>query len=161
MNKFSPHEVLRIAVAVENSGRIFYEYLENNAKDEKVKEVFRVLKEEETLHGKLFQQMLENRHDYMIYEFSVYEYEDYVKAIASMYVSTQELIENKINDPFNSEIEAIDFAIEMEKDSILTYFSLIDYLLPVKQPVLYKVIDEEKKHLVKLSWLKNYLIKGE
>ncbi|MCK5394073.1 MAG: hypothetical protein KAI91_07010, partial [Candidatus Omnitrophica bacterium] len=143
---------------VEDNGRIFYEDLENKAKDEKVKEIFRFLKEEEISHGQIFQKMLDEKEDYIIYEFSNYEYESYVKAIASMYIFSEESIKSRITVPFDSEIEAVDFGIQIEKDSILTYLSLTDCLLPIKQPTLYKIIDEEKKHLVKLLELKNYLI---
>ena len=158
MHKFSPQEILRIAIVVEANGRQFYEDLENKAKDDKVKEVFRFLKEEEIAHGQAFQRIIEMKEDFMIYEFSVYEYEAYVKAIASLYIFSQELIENRIAVPFDSEIDAVDFGIQIEKDSILTYLTLADYILPVKQSVLYKIIDDEKKHLVKLTDLKKYLI---
>ena len=161
MHKFSPQEILRIAIVVEANGRQFYEDLENKAKDDKVKEVFRFLKEEEIAHGQAFQRIIEMKEDFMIYEFSVYEYEAYVKAIASLYIFSQELIENRIAVPFDSEIDAVDFGIQIEKDSILTYLTLADYILPVKQSVLYKIIDDEKKHLVKLTDLKKYLINGQ
>ena len=98
---FSPQEILRTAIIVEDNGRIFYEDLENKAKDEKVKETFRFVKEEGTYHGQIFQKMLDKKEDYMIYEFSIYEYEAYVKAIASMYIFSEKLSKNRITVPFN------------------------------------------------------------
>ena len=45
----------------------------------------------------------------------------------------------------------------IEKESIITYSALKQYILPEKQSVLEKVIDEEKKHLVQLTMLRDTL----
>ncbi len=104
--------------------------------------------------------MLNKIGDYIVYEFSPGEYEAYLKAISSQYIFTQELIEKKTKELFSSDDEALDFAIGIEKDSILTYNALREYVLTEKQPVLDKIIDEEKRHLAQLVMLKHELKGG-
>ena len=157
---FSPQEILKIAIKVEENGKKLFGILEEKAKDEKIKSVWRYLKEQEDVHRKVFQEMLDNVGDYIVYEFSPGEYEAYVKAIAASYIFTTRLVERKIKDGFSSDQEAVDFGIHIEKESILTYTALREYVQTAKQAVLDKVIKEEKNHLVKLTALKEELTKG-
>ena len=154
---FSPQEILKIAIKVEENGKKLYGILEEKAKDGKIKSVWRYLKEQEDVHRKVFQEMLDNVGDYIVYEFNPGEYEAYVKAIAASYIFTTRLVERKIKDGFGSDREAIDFGIHIEKESILTYTALREYVQTAKQVVLDKVIKEEKTHLVRLTALKESL----
>jgi len=158
-NIFSSQEILRIAVKVEENGRGLYGALESNTKKGKMQEVWKYLKEQEEMHRKVFQEMLDNTGDYIVDEFNPGEYNAYLKAVASGYIITQELIEKKTKQLFSSELEAVEFGIYVEKESILTYSALRDYVLKKKQSVLGKVIDEEKKHLVQLTLIKDQMIK--
>jgi rubrerythrin len=158
-NIFSPQEILRIAIKVEENGENLYEALESKAQNEKLKSKWHYLKEQEEAHAKTFQEMLDKVGDYVVYEFSPGEYEAYLRAIASGYIFTQELIEKKTKELFHSDLEAIEFGIYIEKESIFVYSALKEYILAEKQPVLNKVIDEEKKHLGQLHLLKEQ-IKG-
>jgi len=47
----------------------------------------------------------------------------------------------------------------MEKESILVYTALEDYVVEDKKKILNKIIEEEKKHFVMLSKLKEELSK--
>ena len=157
-NTFSPQEILKIAVKVEEEGRNLYHILEEKASDEQLKEVWRYLKEQEELHRAVFQEMLDKSGEYIVYEFSPGEYNAYLAAIASSYIFTQELIEKKTKELFTSDLEAIEFGIYVEKESILTYSALGEYLVVDKKPVLDKVIGEEKKHLAQLFSLRNRFV---
>lgn len=159
VNILSPQEILRIAVRVEENGKSLYTSLENKTNNEKLKGIWKFLSEQEEKHRKTFQDMLDNIGDYIVDEFSPGEYNAYLKAIASGYIITQQLIEEKTKQLFSSDNEAVEFGIYVEKESILTYSALRDYVLTAKQPVLDKVIEEEKKHLVQLTLLKDELKK--
>ena len=156
-NIFSPQEILRIAVKVEENGKGLYEALESKTKNDKLKVIWRYLKEQEELHQKTFQEMLDNLGDYVVAEFTPGEYGAYLGAIAKSYIFTQSLIDKKRKELFKSDLEAIDFGIYIEKESILTYSALGRYILDAKRKVLEKVIEEEKKHLVQLTLLKDSL----
>ncbi|MCK9573395.1 MAG: ferritin family protein [Candidatus Omnitrophica bacterium] len=158
-NIYSPQEILRIAIKIEENGKKLYEALEKKTDNAAMREVWGYLKDQEEVHRKTFQVILDNVGDYIVYEFSPGEYDAYIKAIAAGYIFIQELIEKKTKEGFKSDLEAIDFGIYIEKESILTYSALRGYILTEKHPVLDKVIDEEKNHLVKLTLLKDKIKK--
>jgi len=151
---FSPQEILKIAVKVEENGKKLYENLENTAKDKKVKELCAYLKKAEERHIGIFQNMLDSAGDYIVNDSLGGDYEKYLRAIASEYVFPQELMEQKIKQGFSSDKEALDFGIKVEKDSILVYSAFKEHVLTAKQGVLDKIIEEEKKHLIQLSLLR-------
>ena len=158
---FNPQEILKIAINVETNGEKLYEALENKTTDEKIKDMWHFLKEQEVAHREVFTEMLNNQGDYIVNEGVSGEFESYVRAIASEYIFTQELVDKKREDLFNTDLKAIDFAIYIEKESIVIYSAFKEYISTQKQPVLDKVIAEERNHLVKLTLLKDYLTKGE
>ncbi|MBU2103231.1 MAG: ferritin family protein [Candidatus Omnitrophota bacterium] len=160
-NIFNPEEILRIAITVETNGKALYGTLEANAREEKIKETWRYLKEQEGVHQKIFQEMLDKGGDFIVAEFNPGEYDAYMRAIASEYVFTQNMVSKKVKEGFVSDMEAVDFGIYVEKESILTYSALRAYILPVKQAVIDKVIDEERKHLVDLTNIKRSLQKKD
>ncbi len=160
-NTFNPQEIVKIAINIEENGKKLYQDLEAKAKDNKLREVWKYLGEQEEIHRQIFQEMLDNIGEYIVYEFSPGEYEAYLRAIATEYIFTQEVISGKVKDGFRSDLEAVEFGIFVEKESILTYLALREYVLTGKQAVLDKVINQEKKHLSDLTGLKNFLKKED
>ncbi len=160
-NTFNPQEIVKIAINIEENGKKLYEALEGKAKDRKLKIMCKYLKEQEEIHRKIFQAMLDNIGEYIVHEFSPGEYEAYLRAIATEYIFTQEIVRERVKEGFDSDLEAVEFGIFVEKESILTYSALREYVLTGKQAVLDKVIDEERKHLVDLIALKDFLKKGD
>lgn len=151
---YSPGEILKIAVSVEENGKVLYGVLELESSSEQMRETWAYLKEQEEIHRKVFQEMLERQKDYIVVEFSPGENQAYLKAIASEYIFTQDLIRKHISKRFESDLEAIEFGISVEKISILTYAALREYMKKDKQAVLDKIIAEEKSHLARLKVLK-------
>jgi rubrerythrin len=158
-NIFSPQEILRIAVRVEENGAKLYETLGMRAINPTTKAMWNYLKEQDALHRVIFMDMLDKVGDFVINEVYPGEYSAYIHAVASEYVFMPELISRKITGGFSSELEAIDFGITIEKESIFTYTSLKGYLATAKQPIIDKIIEEEKGHLVQLVDLKLSLAK--
>jgi len=156
-NTFNPQEIVKIAINIEENGKKLYEALEGKAKDKKLKLMWKYLKDQEEIHRQIFQKMLDNIGEYIVHEFSPGEYEAYLRAIATEYIFTQEIISGKVRKGFCSDLEAVEFGIFVEKESILTYSALREYMLTGKQAVLDKVIDEERKHLIDLIVLKDFL----
>lgn len=158
-NTFNPQEIVKIAINIEESGQELYQSLESKAKDRKLKLMWKYLKEQEEAHRQIFQEMLDNVGEYIVHEFSPGEYEAYLRAIATEYIFTQMIIKGKIKKGFRSDMEAVKFGIFVEKESILAYSALREYILPGKQAVLDKVINEERKHLIDFVVLKDSLKK--
>jgi rubrerythrin len=136
-----------------------YADLEEKAKDTKLKEIWKFLADQEESHRKVFKEMLDKVGDYIVDEFNPGEYEAYVRAIASEYIFTPQVIAEKSKAGFTSDNEAVDFGIRIEKESILAYSALRKYILTERQQILDKVISEERNHLVKLVLLKGTLKK--
>ncbi|MCK5706429.1 MAG: ferritin family protein [Candidatus Aureabacteria bacterium] len=155
---FSPQEILKIAIDVENNGITLYSSLAEKATDDKLKKMWTFLKEEEVKHAKFFQEMLDNAGDYIEDAFGNDEYEKYILAVASQYIFIKELMDEKISIGFKSDLEAVQFGIDVEKETILTYSAFKEYVKDSRKTVLDKVIDEEKKHFIALVSLKKSLI---
>lgn len=155
---FSPAEIIRIAVNVEKSGQKLFSLLEQKTADDQVKNIWRYLKDQEETHRQIFQQMLDETEEHVVEDYSPGEYSAYLRAIASEYIVTRDLIEKKITESFARDIDAVNFGIFIEKESILTYGALRDYVKPQKQKQIDNVIAEEKKHLVNLCSIKKNLL---
>lgn len=159
MANFSPQEVLRIAIKVEEAGEKLYAKLEYMASDEQIKKVWDYLREQEHVHRNVFQKMLDNSGDYITDDFNPGEYDTYLRAIASEYVFTSEVIECKSKEGFTNDLAAIKFAIDIEKESVLVYEAMKDFVTQKRHELIDKVIKEEKKHLALLIELKASLKK--
>jgi len=159
-DSFSPDEILKIAINVEKNGQKLYADLESKATDLRIKRTWSYLKEQEVKHQQIFEEMLDDRDQYLVKEVVKGEYAGYLRAIASEYIVTQGLIEKKVKENFSSDLEAINFGIYIEKESILVYSSLKEYIVTARQEVLDKVINEEKQHLEKFVVLKESLKSG-
>ena len=157
---FNVSEILRIAINVEKAGQELYSALEAKAGNQDLKEAWNYLKEQEGVHQKVFQEMLDNIGDYIVEDFSPGEYDAYLSDIAQSYIFSQKLIEEKTKQEFTSDLEAVEFGISIEKDSILTYTAFKEAVRPEKKEIIDNVINEEKKHFVRLSSLRKTLKEG-
>ena len=155
--QYHPQEIIKIAINIEEKGKELYASLEEKSNDLKLKEMWRYLKDQEEEHRKTFTQMLEHISDYIVYEFSPGEYDAYLAGIASEQVFSPKLIEEKTKQGFSSDLEAVNFGIRIEKDSILVYMALRPYVAVQKQEVLDKIIQEEKQHYLNLMSVKKSL----
>ena len=155
-NGYSPEEILKIAVKVEENGRDFYAAQEAKANDEQLKLIWQHLKKQELLHRETFKKMLDNIKDYIVYEYSAGEFDVYFAAIAKEYIFTQQLSQIRAKELLKSGSfdEILNFAVAIEKESILTYSALREYVISEKVDIIDEIINQEKQHLVKLKELK-------
>ncbi|MDD5747024.1 MAG: ferritin family protein [Candidatus Omnitrophica bacterium] len=153
-------EILEIAVHVEENGESLYARLEKKARQEPLRLMWCDLKEQEKNHRVVFQTMIDDLQEDGAYEFSAGEYSDYFKAVSGNYIITQKLIEQKKTELFASDREALDFGVAVEEESILVYSALQEYLSSKQKKIISRVIDEEKRHLVRLTQARENLRKG-
>ncbi len=149
-------EVYQIAMQIEENGVKFYSAWAKKVEDKKLKEIFDGLSYAEVEHKKIFEKMLKEIEDYKPQELYPEEYFQYLRAYAdNLIFKIQNLKEN--SKEVKTVIEALDFAIEREKDSIL-YYQEIKNILPESQhKELEKIINEERKHFLDLTHIKNTL----
>ncbi len=153
-NKISGAELLNIAVRIENNGYAFYDQFAKKAKDNAVNAMLIYLRDEEKKHSDKFSYMLEELHKKAGQE-SLYtqEYSAYIKSIASKLVFSQENTGIEIAQEMKSDKQAIEKAIEFEKDSIRYYNAMKEAVSEGEKNVLEEVVHEEEVHLEKLSGL--------
>jgi len=152
-NIFAPDEVLKLAIEIENNGKEFYESVAGKVKEEDLKKLLDFLTQEEEKHRKVFEEMLENLGETKIVEAYSGEYQAYMKALSDECVFTQKILKEKIERGFENPGQLLDFALRVEKDSIILYTEMKQHVLR-NQSALDKVVEEERKHFIMISELK-------
>jgi rubrerythrin len=157
---FSGSELINIAISIERRGIAFYDVMAKSVENERLRDIFQYLVDMEHQHLHTFQDMLAETEELKLPEAFTGEHAAYLEALVDSAVFTDDDITSGTVTRVESDIEAVDAAIGLEKDSILFYCQMKDLApLPV-QKVLDTIIDEEKTHLRDLSQIKKQLIKS-
>ena len=154
---FNVSEIYQFAIKIEENGEKFYRKVANKTKNKEVKDLFNFLADEEVKHKKVFEELLSKIEKYEPPESYPGEYFAYLKAYA------EELIFPKgVEREMEKEdvIEAINFGIRRELDSIMYYLEAKGFVPETQHNQLDKIIEQERAHFVKLSNLKKQLIEG-
>lgn len=144
-------EVYQIAIKIEENGMKFYSDWAKKVEDKKLKDIFSALSYAEVEHKKTFEKMLKEIENYQPQEIYPEEYFQYLRAYADDLVFKIQKME------INSIVDALNFAIEREKDSILYYQEVKNILPQTQHKEIEKIINEERKHFLDLTHIKNSL----
>lgn len=154
---FEPSEIFRIATEIEGNGIKFYREYAKKTDDTEIKNVFLYLAEEEVIHKNLFSEMLSKMEKQEFPETYPGEYLEYLKNYVEGIIFNKEKIENELSLVKDS-LSAVDFAINRELESIL-YYTEIKNLVVRGRDKIDKIIEEERRHFLKLSEIKKELLK--
>ena len=154
---FDPSEVFQLAVRIEENGEKFYTTMSKKMKDPEVKELFEFLANEEVAHKNFYQGILEELEKYEPVENYPEEYFSYLKSYADKIIFSQKTFEKKLNEIIDP-VDAIEFAIGAELDSILYYQEMKKMVQEDKHKKIDIIVEEERKHFVTLSKLKNKFV---
>ena len=156
MSTFNSSEIYQFAIKIEENGEKFYRQMVTKLPDKKVKELFTFLADEEVQHKATFSTMLSKFEDYKPVESYPGEYFAYLKAYADNLVFGFGKFDEDIANIENAE-SALQFAIGKELDTIM-YFQEMKNLVPESERKrINAIIEEERRHVVKLSELKRSL----
>ncbi|MBU4445175.1 MAG: ferritin family protein [Candidatus Marinimicrobia bacterium] len=156
MSTFNSSEIYQFAIKIEENGEKFYRQMVTKLPDKKVKELFTFLADEEVQHKATFSAMLSKFEDYKPAESYPGEYFAYLKAYADNLVFGFGKFDEDIANIENAET-ALQFAIGKELDTIM-YFQEMKNLVPESERKrINAIIEEERRHVVKLSELKRSL----
>lgn len=155
---FSASEIVETAVRIEENGFAFYNEAAKLVKDEKTADIFNYLAGEEKKHIEIFQNLLQGLETEPLPPSEIEEYDHYMKYLTDENVFTREVGAEKVINQIQSDVDALNLAIDIEKDSILFYSGLKRVAKKSDYEVIDKVINEEFSHLVKLSAIKSQLI---
>ncbi len=150
---FSAHEILRIAVDIEREGRDFYSSLADAAAKEEVSAVFRYLAGQEQDHAETFEDLLrrfrEEEKDLINWD----EASGYLKSFSrhKVFPNAESVLGTLSAAPVK---EVIDFAVDIEKETVIFYYEILEILNDKDaRDSIRKIIEEEKKHIVLLRKL--------
>jgi len=149
---FNVSEIYQFAINIEENGEKFYRKVSEKFSDEKIKEIFNFLAEEEVKHKETFKNLLEKIKEYNPPETYPGEYFAYLKAYSNELIFPPQ-IEKEVEKSSGIE-EIIDFAIRRELDSILYYTEIKNFVPETQHSLLDKIIEQERQHFIKLSNLK-------
>jgi len=152
---FNAPEVFRIAVEIEKNGKTFYEKAQGLLEDIGVKKLFEELARDEVEHGKEFSAMLAQLPPETASP-AVWDpdnsLDQYIKMMADqhVFVSGESLDANLAK--VKGLRDALQLAIEFEKDSVIFFLSMQDATDDKKaQELISLLVKEEQEHLRRLS----------
>lgn len=154
---FSGNELINIAIGIERRGIAFYDVMTKSTDNAAARDVFQYLADMEREHIQIFQGMLAEADKYQIPETYTGEYASYLQALVDSAVFSDDMVTSEMATQADSDIQALELAIDAEKDSILFYYEMKEIMPQRAQATVNKIITEEKSHLRQLSELKRKL----
>jgi len=153
---FSVQEVVEMAINTERSGQAFYQTASKLAKEKNLKELFQYLAEEEGKHLKVFQGLYNSlKQGPGTTPYNWEEAKLYLKALVdSRFFTGPDKAINLVKEA-KSEIETVNLAINFEKDTLLFFYEMLEATKSQDRDLVKKIIEEEKKHIRRLSTMKS------
>lgn len=147
------NEIVSFAIEREKESYALYKELAEKVEQIEAKEVFQVLMAEEQKHKEFYSGFLsevEKKQSPGVSEGE--EYDAYMRTLIDSRRTVKEP-----NVDVNNIPEVLDFAIAREKDAVLFYVGLENYVPAEDKPMVKTIIKEEGNHIVKLTNLKTQL----
>lgn len=155
---WSGEEILEMAVQIEKNGVDFYLELAESAKDDNMRGLMQYLAEEEKKHMAIFRKLSgvsDQEHLKNLYELQYGEEGRlYLKALADTKIFADSNEAAHWARGAENPSEALGTAIDLEKDSILFYQEMRNFVRADDRNLVDEIINEEKKHIQTLATLK-------
>jgi rubrerythrin len=151
---FYLNEIIKFAIEKEKESTALYKELGNKTTTQEIKDLFHQLMLEEAMHEKFYTELYEatpKEQSPGVTEDA--EYAAYMQALIAASRSVPSLDLTKLTNIK----AALDYAADREKDSIVFYVGLKNYLPTRDEKKIDIIIKEEAKHLAKLLFLKKHL----
>ncbi len=151
MEKFSILEALNTAIETEKLSIEFYGKLFDTIKGEELKELFKTLREEEAKH---LVKYINLKKEYEKRERIVdlgEEAQLFLKALSESEIFKKtDMVLKKFKEGMEMK-EAISYALEFEKQTLLFFYYLWDLIEPKHRDILTEILKEERGHIINLS----------
>jgi len=154
MPVFSAYEVIQFAVKIEENGEEFYRQAAGKFNHKAIKDTFLTLADEEIQHRQIFAEIMAQVENYEPAESFGGEYSQYLRSYASEHIFTKEKTAKFQIAQIKAVAQAIDFAIEMELDSIHYYTEAKNLVPPAQRGIIDRIIEQELQHYLKLNQVK-------
>lgn len=152
-NLFTAAEIIDIGIAKEKKRKAFYGYAADRFKEKDMKDLFSRLRDWEGEHIKKFAKIRDSAQTYETFESYQGEFGAYIK------FAVDDMLYRQVSPAWfarnvKKPLQAIDYGIGFEKDAILFFSELLNYMMGPEKEKVGELIGEEKKHLIYLSELK-------
>jgi len=156
--KYSLQEIVKFAIEIEKEGIIFYNKIAKKTENQVLKNIFQKLENDEKKHQKKFEEILEllgpDKNEYL------YHLENEYVAYLHSFIEKSIFDSNKIDQlikKFKSDVDAINYAIGKEEDSIKFYENMKELTPKGNIPAINVIISEENLHIRALLEIKSDL----
>lgn len=141
-------EIAMVAMRIEEKGARFYSAMAGMTEEERVRQIFLKLADEEKEHIRVFQKLLASYDDD---EFLDPEASDYLDAVMQENIFPVDMEPGQSEQKIKTVKDALAIGVQAEKDAILAYHELLSRTRSDSgRKLLYGLIEEEKMHLVEL-----------
>ncbi len=156
MATFDVRDIFTIAMKIEENGQAFYAEMAQRQSADELRGFFAFLADEEARHQKAFAGMLANLSAHQPVESAPTEYFDYLQAYVDVSIFRPDLSQEEL-EALRDLPSAINYSLSRESDSILYYHEIKGFLPESDYAQIEKIIEEERRHYVKLSQLAKQL----
>lgn len=157
MSEQSVREIIYSIVKVEEAGARFYSRLASEVRNQAAKLVFLDLVKDEVRHQHDFELMINELKDKPLVLSSATNLADILSNTTNTILRLMEGAELIDMEDANLQ-SALNIGIQNEKDAIRVYSALLGVRYAGFSQLIQRVIDEEKKHLASLEFLKSRLL---
>ncbi|PID73845.1 MAG: rubrerythrin [Desulfobacterales bacterium] len=152
---FKAADVALAAMEVEQRGKAFYDHLVEVSEDPRTKELFAYLAEEEVAHENTFREMYDRIKDVAMPAWcNEEEFLNYLRSLIDTHTlfvyGDLEVVKEKVK----TREDAMRLAMSFEKDSILFFKEMKDFVPESEKKHVEECIEEERSHLRKLTGMR-------
>lgn len=145
---FKATDILLAAQEVETRGEVFYNRLVETTTDKKLNDLFRFLAKEESKHREIFRKLYEKVGDVELPAWAEEdEYVDYLKYLLDSHTLFRLGDVDHLKNYMGTAQEAIETAMGFEKDTILFFVEMHEFVPDGDKKYIKACIDEERAHL--------------
>jgi rubrerythrin len=149
---YSATEIMEMAVQTEKGGKLFYETVAAQSKDDSLKALFSYLADEENKHIRVFEEIAKTIK--VASDETPANWEEvaiYLKAITdSRYFLGPEKALALAKDS-KSTSQAVKLALAFEKETLVFYLEAADMVPTLNRPAVESLVKEERAHVRKLT----------
>lgn len=157
MSLLSANDIFEFAVTIEKNGEKYYRKIASHFSEPGIRKLFTYLADEEVKHARLFSDLLTGLGKNELAEIYPEEHINYLREYVSHQIFADEKLSRDV-DKIHSAEAAIEFGIWREMDTILFYQELKTHLDQKRSAEIDKIIEEERKHFIKLVELKKEIV---
>lgn len=157
-NVFNAAEIIDMGIEKEKKRRDFYGRVAKEFKEKDLKKLFGDLRDWEDAHVKKFTEIRNSVADEEIAESYQGEFGAYIRSLVDDKLY-REVAASSFARNIKTPLDAIERGIGFEKDAILFFNELVEYMPSHNKEKVRTLVDEEKKHIIYLSELRVKYIK--